>query len=199
MRRIFGIFFALLSLPATCAYAQSSQRIRGDVVSIEGPKLQVRTRTGELASIDLDDKYSVSAVVRIAPEAIKPGSYVGAASLPQADGTGRALEVLVFPEAGRGSGEGHYAWDLQPGSMMTNATVAQVVDVDNARRMTLKYKDGEKVIVVPLSVPIVTLEPGSREMLRPGAHVMLSASVRPDGSLTAARIAVGRDGVVPPM
>jgi hypothetical protein len=200
MRAIHGLFLALALPLAATAWAQSStQRIRGDVVAIEGQKLQVRTRSGALADIDLGQQYTVTAVVRVQPEAIVRGSYVGTATLPQSDGTERALEVLVFPESGRGSGEGHYPWDLQPGSMMTNATVAKIVDVDNARRLTLAYKDGEKVVTVAPNVPIVTFEPGTREMLRPGAHVMLGATVRPDGSLTASRVSVGKDGLVPPM
>jgi hypothetical protein len=194
----------LVEIVALCAlangvHAQSTQRIRGDVVSVEGPKLEVRTRTGELASITLADQYKVSAVVRTTPDAIVAGAYVGTASMPQADGRGRALEVLVFPESGRGSGEGHYPWDLAPGSMMTNATVAQVAAIDNGRRMTLKYKDGEKTIDVPPNTPIVTFEPGSRDMLRPGAHVVLNARIATDGSLTATGVAVGKDGLVPPM
>lgn len=200
MRACHVLVLALLVPFAGTAWAQAStQRIRGDVVAIEGQKLQVRSRSGEMLSIDLADQYTVTSVVRIAPEAITPGAFVGAAAVPQPDGTERALEVLVFPESGRGSGEGHYAWDLQPGSMMTNATVAKVVDIDNARRMTLKYKDGENVVTVPPNIPIVTFEPGSREMLRAGAHVMLGATVRPDGSLTATRVSVGKDGLVPPM
>jgi hypothetical protein len=200
MRAIHGLFLALALPLAATAWAQSStQRIRGDVVAIEGQKLQVRTRSGALADIDLGQQYTVTAVVRVQPEAIVRGSYVGTATLPQSDGTERALEVLVFPESGRGSGEGHYPWDLQPGSMMTNATVAKIVDVDNARRLTLAYKDGEKVVIVAPNVPIVTFEPGTREMLRPGAHVMFGATVRPDGSLTASRVSVGKDGLVPPM
>ena len=183
------------------SFAQpASRRIRGDVSAVDGLKLEITTRSGEKVAIELDDKYAVSAVARIDIAAIKPGSYVGTATLPQADGTQRALEVLVFPESGRGVAEGHYPWDLQPGSMMTNATVAEIIDVDDGgRRMTLRYKDGEKVIAVPASAPVVTLEPGDRAMLKPGAHVMVGATVRPDGSLTASRISVGKDGLVPPM
>ena len=107
--------------------------------------------------------------------------------------------MLVFPEAARGSGEGHYPWDLQPGSMMTNATVAQILSVDQAHRMTLKYKDGEQTVAVPAGAPIVTLEPGDRAMLKPGAHVIVSATPRADGVLTASRVTVGKDGLVPPM
>jgi len=181
------------------AQQPATKRIRGDIVAIEGTKLQVRMREGPVADIDLDDKYTVTAVVKIAPSAIARGSFVGTASMPEVDGTLRALEVLVFPESGRGSGEGHYPWDLQPGSMMTNATVVEVVDVGAGRRMTLRYKDGEKVVTVPPAVPIVTFQPGSREMVVPGAHVILSATVRPDGTLDATRMSVGKDGLVPPM
>jgi len=181
------------------AQQPATKRIRGDIVAIEGTKLQVRMREGPVADIDLDDKYTVTAVVKIEPSAIARGSFVGTASMPEVDGTLRALEVLVFPESGRGSGEGHYPWDLQPGSMMTNAAVVEVVDVGAGRRMTLRYKDGEKVVTVPPAVPIVTFQPGSREMVVPGAHVILSATVRPDGTLAATRMSVGKDGLVPPM
>src|SRR5262249_58658486 len=108
------------------------------------------------------DRSPATAVVKIGLERVVPGSYVGIASMQQPDGTQAALEVLLFPEARRGSGEGHYPWDLQPGSMMTNATVADVVSVDKGRRMTLKYKDGQQIVVVPREAPIVTFEPGDR-------------------------------------
>jgi len=120
--------------------------------------------------------------------------------MPQPDGTQTALEVLVFPEPMRGSNEGHYPWDLKPGSMMTNATVADAVAMNpGGRRMTLKYKDGEKTVVVPDDAPIVTFEPGDKAMLVPGAHVLVTATKQPDGTLTAARVAVGKNGLVPPM
>ena len=191
---------AVLALAAQAGAQQpATKRIRGDVVAIEGTKLQVRTREGSVADIDLDEKYAVTAVVRIEPSAIARGSFVGTASMPDADGTLRALEVLVFPESARGSGEGHYPWDLQPGSMMTNATVAEVVDTGAGRRMTLRYKDGEKIVTVPPAAPVVTFQPGSREMVVPGAHVILTATVKPDGTLAATRMSVGKDGLVPPM
>jgi hypothetical protein len=132
---------------------------------------------------------------------VKPGVFVGTASMPQPDGTLKALEVLVFPEAMRGTGEGHYAWDLKPGSMMTNATITAVAPVTQSggHQMTLKYKDGEKTILVPDDAPIVTFEPGDRALLVPGAHFLLTATAQPDGSLTATRVAVGKNGLVPPM
>jgi hypothetical protein len=198
------ILAGLLCCVAGTALAQApaaapTQRIRGDVVAVDGLNLQVRSRTGETLNIKLAENYTVTAVVKIGVDRIVPGTFVGTATMPQADGTQRAIEVLLFPEARRGSGEGHYPWDVQPGSMMTNATVADVVTVDQARRMTLKYKDGEKTIVVPPDAPIVTFEPGDRAMLAPGAHILVTAAKQPDGSLTASGVAVGKDGLVPPM
>jgi hypothetical protein len=193
----------VFSLLVSClAFAQApapTQRIRGDVVSVDGLNLQVKERSGELLTVKLAENYVVTGVAKVGIEAITLNAFVGAASMPQSDGTQTALEVLVFPESGRGSNEGHYPWDLQPGSMMTNATVAEVVAVGPARRLTLRYKDGEKVIMVPANAPIVTFEPGDRAMLKPGAHILITATRQPDGSLTAARAAVGKDGLVPPM
>jgi len=191
---LFACGFVLAQAPAP------TQRVRGDVVALDGLGLQVKSRSGETLAIKLADNYVVTAVVKIDATAIKPGSFVGTASMPQPDGTLTSLEVLVLPESMRGSNEGHYPWDLRPGSMMTNATVVDVVSAgQGARRMTLKYKDGEKSIVVPEDVPIVTFEPGEKSMLVPGAHVLLTATKQPDGSLTAARVAVGKNGLVPPM
>jgi hypothetical protein len=205
MNRYAAHALVLSLLVSSLAFAQApaapapTQRIRGDVLSVDGLNLKVKERSGALLDIKLSEAYVVTGVVKVGIEAITPNAFVGAATMPQSDGTLSALEVLVFPESGRGSGEGHYPWDLQPGSMMTNATVAEVVAMGPSRRMTLRYKDGEKVIVVPTSAPIVTFEPGDRSMLKAGAHVLLTATRQPDGSLTAARVAVGKDGLVPPM
>ena len=187
-----ALFLSLLvSCLALSQMPAPTQRIRGDVVSIDGLDLRVKERSGEMMTIKLAENYVVTGVAKVGIEAITPNAFVGTATMPQSDGTQTALEVLVFPESGRGSNEGHYPWDLQPGSMMTNATVTEVVAVGPGRRMTLRYKDGEKVIVVPASAPIVTFEPG--------AHVLLTANRQPDGSLTAARVVIGKDGLVPPM
>ena len=203
MKHKFSLGSCLLLLLCASALAQTpapTQRIRGDVVAIDGSNLEVKSRSGETLSVKLADNYVVTAVVKIDMTAIKPGAFIGTATVPQPDGTLTSLEVLVFPESMRGSNEGHYPWDLKPGSMMTNATIADVVSVgQGGRRMTLKYKDGEKSIVVPQDVPIVTFEPGDKAMLVPGAHILLTVTKQPDGSLTAARVAVGKDGLVPPM
>jgi len=203
MKHASSLAVCLLLFTCGSVLAQApapTQRIRGDVVALDGLSLQVKSRSGEMLAIKLADNYVVTAVVKIDATAIKPGTFVGTASMPQPDGTLTSLEVLVFPESMRGSNEGHYPWDLRPGSMMTNATVAEVVSAgQGARRMTLKYKDGEKSIVVPEDVPIVTFEPGEKSMLVPGAHILFTATKQPDGSLTAARVAVGKNGLVPPM
>jgi len=204
MPRLCAAAAPLLLMFAAIALAQApgalpTQRIRGDVVALDGLNLQVRSRTGETMVVKLAENYSVTSVVAIGIDKIVQGAFVGTASMPQADGTQTALEVLLFPEARRGSGEGHYPWDLQPGSMMTNATVADVVSVGKGRKLTLKYKDGEKVVVVPPEAPIVTFEPGERSMLKPGAHILVTVTKQPDGSLTAGGVAVGKDGLVPPM
>jgi len=203
MHRFAALAILLLSITGS-ALAQApaalpTQRIRGDVVAVDGLNLQVRSRTGEMLTVKLAETYTVTSVVKIGVEQIVPGAFVGAASMPQPDGTHTALEVLLFPEARRGSNEGHYPWDLQPGSMMTNATVADAASANNGRRLTLKYKDGEKTVFVPANAPIVTFEPGDRAMLKPGAHVIVTATKQPDGSLTAGGVAVGKDGLVPPM
>ena len=132
------------------------QRLRGTVQSFDGSTLIVKERIGELLSLVLAGNISVDEVLPIELSAVQFGSYVGATTMPAADGTLRALEVLVFPEAARGSGEGHTAWDLQPGSTMTNATVADVVTAAGGRTLKLRYKDGEKTQIVPTSVPVVT-------------------------------------------
>jgi hypothetical protein len=200
MRSFMSAFAAIVIAGATAA-AQSAppMRVRGTIESIEGQRLAIKSREGDSIDIRLADNAPVLGVTKASLADISVGKFVGVAALPQPDDTLKALEVLIFPEAARGSGEGHYAWDLLPESTMTNATVADSVTGVNGRILTLKYKDGEKKIIVPPEAPIVTFSPGDRTLLKPGAAVFVPAATRPDGELTAARILVGRDGVVPPM
>ncbi|NDG41064.1 MAG: hypothetical protein EBY28_17235 [Betaproteobacteria bacterium] len=196
-------FSAALALVCTAVLAQSpaplpTQRLRGSLESLEGNTLVMKERSGEVLRLVLDDKLSISEVLPIALSAIQPGSFVGSAALPGADGILRALEVLVFPEAARGSGEGHYPWDLQPGSTMTNATVADVVAQAQGQLLTLRYKDGEKTLIVPDGVPIVTFKPADRSLLVVGAKILVTAQLR-DGQPTALRVLAGRNGFAPPM
>jgi hypothetical protein len=191
-----------LLLAAGSALAQApanpTQRLRGTVESFDGGTLVMTERSGETLRLALDEKFTINEVVPIELAAILPGSFIGAAAMPQPDGTQRALEVLVFPEAARGSGEGHYPWDLQPGSTMTNATVADLAASADGRTLKLRYKDGEKTLLVPQGVPVVTFKPGDSSLLVPGAKVMVTAQLR-DGRPVALRALAGRNGFQPPM
>jgi hypothetical protein len=131
---------------------------------------------------------------------IKPGSYIGVSALPEPDGTQKALAVHIFPESPRGAAEGFRPWDLRPNSTMTNATVAQTVAGTDGQDILVKYKDGEKKVVVPPCTPIVTFVAGDKAELKPGAHIIIfGAAKKDDGTLEANRVNVGRDGITPPM
>lgn len=200
--RGFGAALAVMGLlAAAAASAQSAPptRIRGTIASINGQNLTVKSRDGNTVAIKLAPDYSVTAVVKADMSDITVGKFVGIAALPQGSAPERALEVLIFPESARGSGEGHYAWDLMPESTMTNATIADAVDKVEGRTVTLKHKDGETRIAVPKDVPVVTFAPGDRSLLVADAGVMVPAAKQPDGTFTASRILVGKNGVKPPM
>ena len=130
---------------------------------------------------------------------IKQGLFVGVTAMPQADGSLSAVEVHIFPEAMRGTGEGHYSWDLRPKSTMTNANVDQVVTAVDGQTLTLKFKDGEKRIFIPADTPIVAYVPGDNNDLKLGARVFIAAVKQPDGTLQGRAWRIGRDGVTPPM
>ena len=158
--------------------------------------MTVKDRGGEVVELVISDKLVVSEVFPIRLEDIKPGSYIGTAAMPQADGSQRAIAVSVFPEAARGTAEGHRPFDLLPQSTMTNATVSDVgaiADTLTGRKLVLKYKDGEKVVIVPADAPIVTSRAGDRSLLVVGASVSLFAQMM-DGKPTVMRINAGRNG-----
>jgi hypothetical protein len=207
MRRILqetamkNVLLAALALSCAAALAQPAQptlRLRGTVEKFDPTTLVIKERNGETMTLVLADNFTVSEALPIDPAAIQPGAFIGTAALPGPDGSLSALEVLVFPEAARGTGEGHSPWDLQPGSTMTNATVATITPGAKGRTMVLHYKDGEKTIVVPDGIPIVTLKPGDRSLLVPGAKVIVTAQLR-NGQPTALRATAGRNGFTPPM
>jgi hypothetical protein len=201
MRSIAIVATALVALLIQPAVAQEGTptRIRGTVEKLDGQTLVVRSRENQQLTITLADDLSVSAVEKVDLADIKPGDYIGSAAVKGTDGKLHAQEVLVFPEAARGSGEGHRPWDLTPDSTMTNATVAEVVDVAKGRLLRLKYQGGETEIEVPMEAPVVTLAPGDRSLLQPGTAVFIPATKNADGSLAASRIVAGKDGVQPPM
>jgi hypothetical protein len=196
-----GVAAVALSFGIVPGMAQKGDpvRVRGTVASLDGSTLVVHSREGADVSIHLADDWGAIGVVKASMADIKPGVFVGAASLPQSDTSLRAIEVLVFPEALRGSGEGHYPWDLKPSSMMTNATVGNAVDGVDGRTVTLSYKGGEQKITIPADAPIVTFTEAAKTDVKAGAPVFVPTQRQADGTMTAGRVVVGKDGVVPPM
>ncbi len=195
---VLSLAAAGLCIAQTMAQAATpTVRLRGTVQSATPGTLTVRERSGEVIELALPDRLVVSEVFPITLADIQPGSFIGTAAVPQADGTQRAIAVTVFPESARGVGEGHRPFDLQPQSTMTNATVAEVAAAPAGRQLQLKYRDGEKAIVVPPEAPVVTFRPGDRSLLVPGASVSLTAQLV-EGKPTALRINAGRNGFTLP-
>lgn len=188
-------------LGATAAVAQTAPptRIRGTIAGVDGQTLSVTTREGPKVDVLLNDPLTVASVKKFELADVKPNSYVGIATRTGANGELTALEVLVFPDSMRGAGEGHYPWDLEPGSMMTNGTVTGTVEANSGRELSLKFKDSSNKIVVPPGVPIVTFAPAEKADLKPGAKVMFGATRNAEGKLAASRVTVEKDGVAPPM
>lgn len=199
-RTAFGLSVGLLTWGVSPAAAQvpGTTRIRGDIEDVNEQDIRVIGRNGEKIALHLADNLEVRALAPIAIEAIKPGSFIGSTAVAQPDGTLRALEVHVFPESMRGIGEGHRPFDLGAGSTMTNGTVGDVI-VASGRMLKVDYKGGEKTIFVPPETPIVTYEAGSRALLVRSAHVVIFAVEGGDKGLTATRISVGKNGLVPPI
>ena len=174
-------------------------RVRGTIAAVDGSMLTIKTRDGSDVKAKLADNATVVAVVKASYSDIKQGSFIGVTGMPQPDGSQRCMEIHIFPEAMRGTGEGHRPWDLQPQSTMTNATVDQMVTAVNDHTVTLKYKEGEKKIVVGPDCPIVTYAPADKAELKPGAKIFINAATKEaDGTLSVPRINVGRDAA-PPM
>jgi hypothetical protein len=178
--------------------APPSVRLRGAIEKADAASLVVKERDGRVIPLVYADNLAVSEVVPIDPSVLQSGTFVGATAVPGPDGSLLALEVHVFAEAARGTGEGHRPSDLQPGATMTNAAVASVAAGADDRILVLRYKDGEKTIRVPNGVPVVTMRPGDRSLLVAGAKVIVTGQMR-DGRNVATRIIVGRNGFAPPM
>ncbi len=190
------------ALAAASALAQSPAmvRVRGTIQSVDGQTLNVKTRDGAAVKVKLADKAPIRTVVRKSLADVKQGLFVGITAMPQPDGTQKAVEIHIFPEALRGTGEGYRPWDLRPGSTMTNANVESQVASTDGQKLVLKYKDGEKTFIVPKNVTVVMFAPGSAADLKPGAKIFVVAAKKlPDGTLEAPGITVGSKGVDPPM
>jgi hypothetical protein len=200
--RLSVLVSTLVISASICAQAQQSpvpSRIRGTIERADGPLLTVKARDGSDVQLRVPDNVSVSGIERITLGDIKPGTFIGVAAMPQADGSQKALSVHLFPESMRGTGEGFRPWDLRPNSTMTNATVDQRVTANDGEHLTVKYKGGEKTVVVTPETPIVTYAPGNVSELVPGAKIIAFVNRKGDGSLEAPRIGVGRNGLAPPM
>jgi len=185
--------------PSISSAADAGIRVRGTVVSRTADELDVKSREGDLVKIKLKQNWAVNAVAKAAISDIKQGDYVGIASLPKAQGGDGALEVLIFPPAMKGLGEGSFGWDLKPESSMTNATVSNAVKSVDGSVVTVSYHGQEKKISIPPSTPVVTLTQATADDVKPGTTVFVAAEKSADGTLTAAHLVVGKNGVVPPM
>ncbi|MBY3053620.1 hypothetical protein HFO45_09145 [Rhizobium leguminosarum] len=193
---------ASAALPAAPVHAEDQKaeqiHVRGSIVTYSGSTLTVKTREGETIDVTLADGWKLASVANAAVTDIKPGDFVGIASLPSEGGGDGALEVLIFPPAMKGAGEGSYGWDLKPNSSMTNATVADAVKGVDGRTVTVSYHGKEKKIAIPDGTPVVTIAPATKDDLVPGAVVFIPAEKAASGPL-AHQVLVGKNGVVPPM
>lgn len=217
MKRNLAGVLCIAMLAAAGAARSADQKIAGDVVKLDGSRLELKAADGRALAMMLADNVRFSGRGPADSTKLVPGAFVGTTAVPRADGTLLAREVHIFPEAMRGTSEGHHPMDSEPGSTvtnatvagagatgpsrstMTNATVAQVSGAGAARTLRLTYQGGEKTVVVPEGAPIVTYEPADRSLLVPGAHVIVYAAPQPDGTLAAHRVTIGKDGLVPPL
>jgi hypothetical protein len=198
-RAFAALSFALvfIALPSS---AQETVRIRGTIEKVDGPIFVIKNRDGAELKLTVTDNPLFVAIVKSTMADIKPGLFVGSTGMSQPDGSQKAIEVHIFPESMRGTGEGHYDWDLKPQTKMTNANVEQTVAGVDGPILSVKYKDGEKKLVVTPETTVVTYVAGSRDDLKPGTKVFVAAAKKqPDGTLQTPRITYGKDGLTPPM
>ena len=200
IRPLSAFLIAAVSAAAIAqAPANPPVRIRGTVERIDRTNLTVKANSGQSMSVKLADNFVVMGIAKASLSDVASGKFIGTTTVGERDGALVALEVHIFPENMRGTGEGHYDWDLRPSSKMTNANVASVTSMGKDRVLTVQYKGGEKKVLVPENAVIVSFTPADRGELKPGAKVFVNAQRQPDGSLTAARVNVGLHGQVPPM
>ena len=201
LRGALGAAGLVLLAAASAAWAQQQQiRLRGTIASVDGAVMAIKLRDGAMLNVKVADNATVRAVVKMSMADIKQGAFVGVTGMPQPDGSQKAIEVHIFPEAMRGTGEGHRPWDLAPNSTMTNANVEVLVTATDGPMLTLKYKDGEKKIVVTKDTAIVTYAASTKDELKPGAVVFINnPTKKDDGSFEASAVTVSRGGVNPPM
>lgn len=190
----------LFGLANAQAQPPPAMRVRGAITGFKGHELQVKTREGKDLKVNITENTRISVLYLVKMSDIKPGSFVGVTAVPRGPGGPlQALEVHLFAEAQRGTGEGHREWDLEPGSSMTNANVDTIVNTNDGKELSLSYKGGSQKIIVPKGVPIVSFKPADESLLKAGAQAFIIAQQAADGSLTAQRISVGKNGMKPPM
>jgi hypothetical protein len=202
MPRLLVASFAAITALASTAWAQQTPmvRIRGTIESVDGNLLGIKTREGSDVKVRMTENVAVFAVVKTELSEVKEGSYIGVSAMPQPDGTQKAFAVHIFPENQRGAAEGFRPWDARANSTMTNATVAETVKGTDGQNILVKFKDGEKKVVVPPETPIVTFVASDKSEVKPGAKIIIfGAAKKDDGTLEANRVNVGRDGITPPM
>jgi hypothetical protein len=188
---------ALFTAALAVAQQPPTTRVRGTIEAFDGNTLDVKSRDGTNVKVKLATDARVTMISRMKLEDIKQGSYIGVAGMPEPDGSQKALSINIFPETARGLAEGFTPYDLQPNSTMTNAAVAELVEVKDGRTLLLKYKDGEKKIIVTTQTQISTFGPGNRDDLKPGVKVIVNTTKADDGSLQSKGMQYGRDGLQP--
>lgn len=199
-RPLIAVAMAAASTFAAVAQrATVPTRVRGTIESVDGDTMEVKSRSGEDVKLHIAPDVRVAGVTKISLTDIKVGSFVGATTVPGPDGAQNAVEIHVFPESMRGTGEGSRPWDLQPNSSMTNATVSESVVGNDGHTLLVKYRDGEKKVFVSDMTPVVTFVPADKSELKAGAKVIAFMKQLPDGSFETNRVSVGRDGLTPPM
>jgi len=200
LRRAVVVSTLALACAAPPLLAQETVRVRGTIEGMDGALYVVKTRDGEKVKVAVTDKPLFVAMVKASMADIKPGMFVGSTAMPGPDGSLSAVEVHIFPEAMRGTGEGHRPWDLKPQATMTNANVEAAVTGVKGQTLTMKYKGGEKTLVVTPETVVVAYAPGDKAELKPGTGIFIAAAEKkPDGTLLTPRITYGKDGLVPPM
>ena len=195
---------ALLMVAASTAYAVAQKapvpsRVRGEIEAVDGDTLTVKSRSGENVKLHMTPDMRIVGITKISLSDIKVGSFIGTTTVPGADGVPTAVEVHVFPESMRSAGEGSRPYDLKPNSTMTNATVSESAVSNDGHTLLVKYKAGEKKVLVTPQTPVVTYVPADKSDLKVGAKVIAFMKQLPDGSFETNRVSVGRDGLTPPM
>ncbi|MBV8089452.1 MAG: hypothetical protein JO139_07715 [Alphaproteobacteria bacterium] len=192
---------ALMGLPVAAQNAPEGTptRIRGTVEKLDGQNLTVKSREGPELTIVLAPNFTATYLVKKSLADVKSGDFVATTSVKGTDGKNHSVELRIFPDAMRGLGEGQYAWDLMPDSLMTNATVTGVAGAPQGQTLKVSYKGAESEIVVGPDTPVFGYGTGDASLLKPGAAVFVVALKKPDGTLTASRVTAEKDGVKPPM